>query len=1037
MPSERFTWESSDFSSIDSIDLISLSDINRNDDNGFTPLCFAALNNVQENLFAYFIYKFRPSLTLVCDNGSRTPLQLACSALNDSAIKVLFGIYPEDGYTLTYSNGKSVRFKPLLHLAIPDRFYSRYKNEVFEASKLPKSNCIVALIDVTNGQKMSLDGSYTDEYGLTPLIWASKMKCYESVDKLLSIEDISSDGHMSISYSSDNELSESAISVATSNKDTGLFKIFSKYLDEDLTRGSTSLDINGSFYSALRLSRSLASDYFEGVIVIASLLSTHRFTHDESFRLEYFRAKLFDNITFSYIIKNSYLEPTTPVLKLIFSDAIEKSINDKLSDCIVTLVKKREFTTSNDEWDSVFSASIENKWHAAFYALVSNISYNAENETFYKEDGTNDAIHVAINNNWDDVINVLVEKPDLESSTISNKFSDILRLIITNSLDNKHPKAFEILINKDSFTRFSYSFSEALDSSISEAQYKPYFTILFNKASFELNDVRDDSLEKALKASIKYDNKSFFDQLFTKIDSNYSRLGDIISFVAINYYDEYFLLKLTSIVSASTSAFNAALSASYNYNNEPLFKLLVSRTDFTMSSEVFYIALRFAFSKEWDDSTAVLISKFDSTIYSHLHDKYSESDTTVLDFIESHINNYNSLKRVICENYSNDYLNVLLYNKCYNIINVLIFYNKLSSDDIHGEGYIDVSPVVVIKDVYGHQGSYVVLDASGSYSFYDDALNYQWLDRNNLVLCHDPKLDFKIPEDAITDSRYEFTVVISDNHGGVSSKQARVIVTNNSPIAKVAQSVITSSPGDIVELDASESIDPDGDPLTYKWISIPENILTEADSIKKSPSFSIPSDLLNSTTYLFTVAVSDNHGGYDSKEVTVVVTSAHQNQPPIVVVNNVDGHPGDTVTLDASYSEDVDGEIISYVWSGDYADGLVGKTTSKPAFKIPNDAIAGTTYTFTVTVTDNNGSYNSKSATVTVLEPIKLGTLAFISGTFSVDTDPDSMPNEHGITSDVKTVWQSVYDDGYNVPQVPKSSNENPFSYNLIYDESL
>lgn len=70
------------------------------------------------------------------------------------------------------------------------------------------------------------------------------------------------------------------------------------------------------------------------------------------------------------------------------------------------------------------------------------------------------------------------------------------------------------------------------------------------------------------------------------------------------------------------------------------------------------------------------------------------------------------------------------------------------------------------------------------------------------------------------------------------------------------------------------------------------------------------------------------------------------------------------------------------------------------------------------------------------------GTLAFESGYFTVDINPDyKLPaiNQSGSDSQyVKTQWSSVYDAGYTIQQVPKSpKKDHPFEYDLIYDKDI
>lgn len=80
----------------------------------------------------------------------------------------------------------------------------------------------------------------------------------------------------------------------------------------------------------------------------------------------------------------------------------------------------------------------------------------------------------------------------------------------------------------------------------------------------------------------------------------------------------------------------------------------------------------------------------------------------------------------------------------------------------------------------------------------------------------------------------------------------------------------TVTAGTLVTLDASESSDPDEDPLTYLWEQVPGvggNILN--DPAAKKPTFTAPA---GSPVLTFRLTVSDGRGGEDTDTVTVTVS---------------------------------------------------------------------------------------------------------------------------------------------------------------------
>ena len=90
---------------------------------------------------------------------------------------------------------------------------------------------------------------------------------------------------------------------------------------------------------------------------------------------------------------------------------------------------------------------------------------------------------------------------------------------------------------------------------------------------------------------------------------------------------------------------------------------------------------------------------------------------------------------------------------------------------------------------------------------------------------------------------------------------------NRPPVADVGPSnniVVLSS---VVELDASRSTDPDGDPLTYQWRAIgPQASISNANQAKAQVQFG-PSV----GDYVFEVTVSDNKGNSSTARLTVSV----------------------------------------------------------------------------------------------------------------------------------------------------------------------
>ncbi|MBQ9244602.1 MAG: FG-GAP repeat protein [Proteobacteria bacterium] len=91
------------------------------------------------------------------------------------------------------------------------------------------------------------------------------------------------------------------------------------------------------------------------------------------------------------------------------------------------------------------------------------------------------------------------------------------------------------------------------------------------------------------------------------------------------------------------------------------------------------------------------------------------------------------------------------------------------------------------------------------------------------------------------------------------------------------------------------------------------------------------------------------------------------NKPPVIdMPSELNGIPGEVLTIDASKSSDPDGDKISFEWLGDFVTMLSSTTDAKVSFTIPSDAVAGTVYTVALRVTDEKGDSAVSSINIIV-----------------------------------------------------------------------
>jgi hypothetical protein len=252
-----------------------------------------------------------------------------------------------------------------------------------------------------------------------------------------------------------------------------------------------------------------------------------------------------------------------------------------------------------------------------------------------------------------------------------------------------------------------------------------------------------------------------------------------------------------------------------------------------------------------------------------------------------------------------------------------------------------------------------------------------------------------IPANGHATSRDTFTILV-DNDVPYSFSGLQWSFLN--PVANPGPNQ-TVAVGSKVTLDGSGSSNPSGGgALTYLWsfTSVPAgSSAVIANSTTVMPSFTV--DI--SGDYIVTLTVSNELG---SRSASVTVSTV-KSSPVAIAGPNQAARVRTQVKLNGSASFDVDGDLITYLWS------LISAPLGSQARLTNGDSVSPTFVpdidgTYIVQLVVNNGKFNSNPATVIITtgntppvanagpsQLVNPGSLAQLSGSGSSDADGDPL----------------------------------------------
>jgi len=280
-----------------------------------------------------------------------------------------------------------------------------------------------------------------------------------------------------------------------------------------------------------------------------------------------------------------------------------------------------------------------------------------------------------------------------------------------------------------------------------------------------------------------------------------------------------------------------------------------------------------------------------------------------------------------------------------------------------------------------------------------------------------------VDERQLLRSAYRHSLPPEDSSASTGFRLARTIyVHNDKPIANAGNN-ISGQIGELIYLDGVNSIDFDGDELTYNWRLLDSPVSSAvllSDAQTQTPSFR--PDLVGE--YQISLTVNDGTVDSTNDEVTITVLEAGSTSfPPIANAGlNRQVISGDSVILIGNESFDSDGSIESYLWVSDDSQIILGGDNSSEAtFEAPLVATS-TPYRFELTVTDNDGNIAKDNVIITVVPVIEELTAVAKSDrvsvapgeTFKLDATSSINPNQ----VDLEYKWEAT-----RVPEVSMMLN--------------
>jgi hypothetical protein len=210
---------------------------------------------------------------------------------------------------------------------------------------------------------------------------------------------------------------------------------------------------------------------------------------------------------------------------------------------------------------------------------------------------------------------------------------------------------------------------------------------------------------------------------------------------------------------------------------------------------------------------------------------------------------------------------------------------------------------------------------------------------------------------------YVYKVVVTDDMGATASDQVSFTVSaNQDPVAIVPAQVVITIPGGEIDINGTQSYDPDGSIVSYDW-SISKGSIVNL--LVKGPGMATLQGQSAGEVDLKLV-VTDNRGGTGTATVHVIITT---NKPPVAKAGFDFVTANSWAYLSGAGSYDLDGHIVSFKWTQAVGPNMATISGANGMFPTVSNLVPGI-YRFNLVVTDDAGFSSSDYVQVTVIPSV-------------------------------------------------------------------